>query len=204
MIVFIDEHKQLWGVEPICRHQPIAPCTYYAAKKRPPSPRSLADGKLKPEIIRVFDANYPVYGIEKIWRQLGREGFEVGRDQIARLMGEMGIYGAVRGKIKRTTFAANPDACPKDLVHRDFTASAPNRCWIADLTYVSTWAGMCYVAFVIDVFSRFIVVGEFPPRSRPPWRSTPWKMGIWSRDGWDLDGLIHHSDRRVLLGFKGS
>jgi putative transposase len=197
MIAFIDEHKQLWGVEPICRHLPIAPCTYYAARKRPASIRSRSDERLKTEINRVFEANFRVYGIEKIWRQLRREGFEVGRDQVARLMREIGICGAVRGKIKRTTFAANPEACPKDLVNRKFTAVAPNRCWVADLTYVSTWAGMCYVAFVIDVFSRFIVGWRVSTSLKTDLALDALEMGIWSRQGHDLVGLIHHSDRGV-------
>lgn len=197
MIAFIDEHKQSWGVEPICAHLPIAPCTYYAAKSRPACARSLSDNKLKLQIQRVFDYNYRVYGARKIWRQLGREGFEVGRDQVARLMREIGIAGAVRGKVKRTTFGAHPDACPRDLVHREFTAPAPNRCWVADLTYVATWSGTCYVAFVIDVFSRYIVGWRVSTSLRTDLALDALEMGIWSRDGRDLDGLIHHSDRGV-------
>ena len=197
MIAFIDEHKHLWGVEPICRHLPIASSTYYAARKRPASARSLSDERLKPEIRRVFETNFGVYGIEKIWRQLVREGFDVGRDQVARLMREIGICGAVRGKVKRTTFPARPEACPQDLVNRDFSAVAPNRCWVADLTYVSTWAGMCYVAFVVDVFSRFIVGWRVSTSLKTDLALDALEMGIWSRQGRDLAGLIHHSDRGV-------
>jgi putative transposase len=135
----------------------IAPSTYYAAKTRPPSARSVRDTTLKAEVQRVFNANLGVYGVRKVWRQLCREGHQVPRCQVERLMGELGLFGAVRGKTKRTTVPADVAARPGDLVERNFRAPAPNMLWVADLTYVATWSGFVYVAFVMDVFSRRIV-----------------------------------------------
>jgi putative transposase len=195
MIAFIDHHRQDYGVEPICAHLPIAPSTYYAAKARPPSARALADAELMPEILRVWKDNYEVYGQEKIWRQLRREGFEVGRDRVARLMKSLGISGAVRGKGKRTTIPAPTADRPDDLVRRDFSAPAPNVLWVADLTYVATWSGFCYVAFVVDVFARRIVGWRVSTSLRTDLALDALEMGIWSRRGGDLDGLVHHSDR---------
>ena len=197
MTAFIDTHKDAWGVEPICRLLPIAPSTYYAAKARPPSARALADAELSPQILRVFKDNYEVYGAEKIWRQLRREGFKVGRDRVARLMKTLGIAGVVRGKTKRTTIPAATGDRPGDLVRRRFSAPAPNRLWVADLTYVPTWAGFCYVAFVIDVFARMIVGWQVSTSLRTDLALDALEMGIWSRGGADLDGLVHHSDRGV-------
>ena len=146
----------MWGVEPICRVLQFAPSTYYAAMSRPVSAREVSDRELMVEILRVFEANFEVYGAEKIWRQLGREGIEVGRDRVARLMRRLGIAGVRRGKPRRTTIGAGEDR-PDDLVGRDFTAAAPNRLWVADLTYVRISTGFVYVAFIIDAFSRVIV-----------------------------------------------
>ena len=138
---FIQTHRDRWGVEPICRVLQVAPATYYAARSRPPSVRALRDAQLKVEIARVHKDNFQVYGARKVWQQLGREGIAVGRDRVARLMGELGICGVVRGRKRRTTTPAETAERPADLVERDFSAPAPNRLWVADLTYVATWAG---------------------------------------------------------------
>jgi putative transposase len=197
MIAFVDQHRKDYGVEPICAQLPIAPSTYYAATARPPSARAVADAQLMPEILRVFRDNYEVYGAEKIWRQLRREGFEVGRDRVARLMKTLGIAGVVRGKAKRTTIPAPAADRPGDLVRRDFSAPAPNVLWVADLTYVPTWSGFCYVAFVVDVFARMIVGWRVSTSLRAALALDALEMGIWSRRGNSLDGLVHHSDRGV-------
>ena len=136
---------------------PIAPSTYYAARSRPPSARRLRDEELKDQIRRVFDANRKVYGARKVWRQLRREGIAVARCTVERLMGELGIAGVVRGKPRRTTWADGSVPRPADLVDRQFAAARPNRLWVADITYLRTWSGFAYAAFVIDVYSRMIV-----------------------------------------------
>lgn len=197
MIAFIDHHRKDYGVEPICAHLPIAPSTYYAAKNREPSARTFADAQLMPEILRVWRDNYEVYGQEKIWRQLRREGVDVGRDRVARPMKTLGIAGVVRGKGKRTTIPAPVADRPDDLVRRVFSAPAPNFLWVADLTYVATWSGFCYVAFVIDVFARRIVGWRVSTSLRTDLALDALEMGIWSRKADTLDGLVHHSDRGV-------
>ncbi len=193
---FIDGHRDRWGVEPICRTLQVAPSTYYAARSRPPSARALRDAELKVEIERVYKANFSVYGTRKVWRQLGREGIPVGRDRVARLMGELGIRGVVRGRTKRTTTPAEADQRPADLVQRNFSAPAPNRLWVADLTYVATWAGFAYVAFVIDAFSRMIVGWRVQTSLRASLALDALEMAVWARQG-KLDELVHHSDRGV-------
>ena len=172
----------------------FAPSTYYAAKARAPSARSVRDAELKAQIRRVFDENLDVYGAEKLWLQLRREGIDVGRDQVARLMREMGICGARRGKAKRTTVSDRTALRPKDLVDRHFEAPAPNRLWVADLTYVWTKAGFCYVAFVTDAFSRMIVGWRVSRSLRVDLALDALEMAIWSRKG-DFSELVHHSDR---------
>jgi putative transposase len=157
MIRYIDAHRDTFGVEPICQVLAVAPSTYYASRSRPASARALRDHELKIEISRVHAGNFAVYGARKVWRQLRREGFEVGRDRVARLMDELGLNGATRSKRVRTTVPVSVAERPADLVDRVFTASAPDRLWVADLTYVWTRAGFCYAAFVIDAFSRRIV-----------------------------------------------
>jgi putative transposase len=194
-VAFIDGHRERWGVEPICRVLQFAPSTYYAAKRRPPSPRSLRDVELKVEIQRVFDENFCVYGANKLWTQLRREGFDVGRDQVARLMREMGLVGVKREKSRRTTIPAETGPRPADLVERNFTADAPNRLWVSDLTYVWTIQGFCYVAFVIDAFSRMIVGWKVSTSLRTDLALDALEMAIWRRR--DVDGLVHHSDRGV-------
>jgi putative transposase len=197
-VKFISAHRERWGVEPMCRVLQIAPSTYYAAVSRPVSARRQRDERLKLEISRVHRDNFGVYGIEKIWHQLNREGTRVGRDRVARLMDEMDLEGVVRGKRKRiTTWPAELDTRPVDLVERNFTASAPNRLWVADLTYVSTWAGFVYVAFITDVFSRSIVGWRVSNSLQSDLALDALEMAIWRRQPQDLTGLIHHSDRGV-------
>lgn len=155
MKMFIDEHRDEYGVEPICRVLPIAPSTYraHAARRADPllmSKRARRDAKLRPEIRRVWRENFEVYGVRKVWRQLNREGVAVARCTVARLMAAMGLAGAVRGKPVRTTVSNAATPCPEDRVNREFHAPRPNALWLSDFTYVATWAGFVYVAFVID------------------------------------------------------
>jgi transposase InsO family protein len=162
MIGFIDDHRQAYGVEPICRVLPIAPSTYRErlAQRRDParlSARARRDRELKPQIARVFAENFAVYGVRKVWRQLRREDFTVARCTVERLMREMGPAGVIRGKTVRTTISDKVAPCPLDHVNRQFHAPAPDRLWLSDFTYVATWAGFVYVAFVIDAYARRIV-----------------------------------------------
>jgi putative transposase len=203
-VAFIDAHRQrtsadglVWGVEPICRVLQVAPSTYYATKARPPSTRAVRDSELVVEIRRVHAENYSVYGADKVWTQLNREDTRVARCTVERLMRQEGLRGAVRGKTwTRITFPSGLDR-PADLVDRDFQAPAPNRLWVADLTYVKTHAGWVYVAFVIDVFSRFVVGWQVSTSLRTDLALDALEMAIWSRRDHDLDGLVHHSDRGV-------
>ena len=197
MTSYIDAHKDQWGVEPICQVLEVAPSTYYAATSRPTSARRLRDEELKVEIARVHEANFGVYGVEKVWRQLNREGVGVGRDRVARLMRELNLEGVVRGKRKRTTVAGELDERPEDLVDRDFRAPAPNRLWVADLTYVSTWSGFVYVAFIIDAFSRSIVGWRVSGSLHAELALDALEMALWVRRNQELAGLVHHSDRGV-------
>jgi putative transposase len=175
----------------------IAPSTYYSAKSRPPCARRVRDEELKAHIRRVHAANYVVYGARKVWRQLNREGITVPRCRVERLMRQLGLAGRVRGKAKRTTIPADPSTRPADLVDRHFVADAPNRLWIADITYVATWSGFAYVAFVTDVFSRRIVGWRVANTLRADLALDALEMAIWTRQAEDLDGLVHHSDRGV-------
>jgi putative transposase len=197
MTRYIDAHRDRFGVEPICRVLQVAPSSYYAAKTRPPSARAVRDAQLKVEIRRVWDANYRVYGAEKIWRQLRREGIQVGRDQVARLMRQLGIRGVVRGGKRPTTTPAQAADRPADLVQRQFTAPAPNRLWVADLTYVAIGAGFCYTAFIIDAYSRAIVGWRVATTLRASLALDALEMAIWARQNAGLDALVHHSDRGV-------
>ena len=194
MTAFIDEHRGLLGVEPICRVMELNPSTYWAACSRPPSARSLRDEALRPEIKRVHKANYGVYGAHKVWKQLNREGIRVARCTVARLMRELHLRGVRRGK---TVITTTPDAGaprPADLVARHFVATRPNQLWVADLSYVRTWAGFCYVAFVIDVYSRLIVGWSLGTTLRTEMPLEALEMALWRR-GRALEGLVHHSDR---------
>jgi putative transposase len=192
-VSFIGASRERWGVEPICRALQVAPSTYYAAVCRRPSVRRREDERLSPEIARVHRANFGVYGAEKVWRQLNREGVRIGRDRVARLMGELQLVGAVRGKRKRTTLPAEVGSRPTDLVERQFTAAAPNRLWVADLTYVSTWSGFVYSAFIIDAFSRRIVGWRVSSSLHAELALDALEMALWQRR--PGPGLIHHADR---------
>ena len=158
MVDYIDGHREEFGVEPLCRVLQVAPTTYYAAKSRPPSDRQVADEELKPELERIWKENYRVYGRRKLWTEAVRDGLEVGRDRVERLMKPLGIVGAVRGKTKRTTIPDPVAARSADLVDRNWQVDAPNRLWVTDLTRrVATWADVVYLCFIIDVYSRMIV-----------------------------------------------
>ena len=202
MTTYIDEHRSTFGVEPICRTLQIAPSTYYAARSRPPSARAIRDEELRVEITRVHAGNFGVYGVRKVWRQLCREGFDVGRDRVARLMVELGLTGVTRTRRIRTTVPATVTERPADLVDRIFTADAPDRLWVADLTYVWTRAGFCYAAFVIDAFSRRIVGWRVSPSLRTDLALDALEMAIWTRGDRALPGLVHHSDRGTQGGFN--
>ncbi len=194
MITFIDEHRKSYGVEPICQQLPIAPSTYRGAKARPPSARALRDEALRAEIGRVHTENFGVYGARKVWRQLNREGVEVARCTVERLMRDLGLEGVRRGKARKTTTPDERGARPADLVERNFSAARPNELWVADLTYVATWSGFVYASFVIDVYSRFIVGWQTSRSLRTDLAIDALEMAIWQRQG-DLHGLVHHSDR---------
>ena len=195
MTRFIDTHKERFGVEPICRVLQFAPSTYYAARRRTPSARQLRDEALKVKLRHVHAEHFGVYGARKLWRQLHREGIPVARCTVERLMRELGLSGAVRGKARRTTVSDDTAERPADLVERDFRAPVPNRLWVADLTYVRTWSGFAYVAFIVDVFSRYIVGWEASRSLRSDLALAALEQALWSRH--PHDGLIHHSDRGV-------
>ena len=198
-MAFVDDHRDEYGVEPICRVLPIAPSTYYEQKVRQADPYRLPprirhDMALRDEIQRVWDENFQVYGARKVWLQLIREAHRVARCTIERLMRQMGLQGAIRGKrSKVTTVADGGSHRPPDLVERDFTASQPNQLWVADLTYVASWTGFVYVAFVIDVFSRMIVGWRVSNRLRSDLALDALEQALHARP--DSDGLVHHSDR---------
>jgi len=193
MIAYIEANKDRYGVEPICRHLPIAPSTYYAAATKPPSTRALRDDELKPEIRRVHAANFGVYGARKVWHQLNREGLIVARCTVERLMRELGLQGVRRGKFKRTTIPDRTAPRPADLVMRDFSAARPNQLWVADITYVATFSGFVYTSFIIDAYSRMIVGWRSSRSLRADLALDALEMAIWARR--DLEELIHHSDR---------
>jgi transposase InsO family protein len=201
MVSFIDAHREHYGVEPICEVLPIAPSTYYAhkAQQREPqrcSARAKRDAVLRGEIERVWEENFQVYGVRKVWRQLHREGVAVARCTVERLMGNLGLSGAVRGSaFKRTTMADDAAPRPADLVNRNFVAVRPNQLWVADLTYVATWHGFVYVAFVIDAFSRAIVGWRASRSLRTDLALDALEQAIHMRG--NTEGLIHHSDRGV-------
>ena len=197
MTRYIGAHRDRFGVEPICQTLQVAPSTYYAARSRRPSSRRVRDVELKLDVTRVHRDNFGVYGVEKVWRQLLREGVQVGRDRVARLMHDLGLAGAVRGKKARTTLPADVAARPADLVERAFSAPAPNRLWVADLTYVSTWSGFTYTAFIVDAFSRAIVGWRVATSLRADLALDALEMAIWARQPTADDALIHHSDRGV-------
>ena len=197
MTRFIDANRQRFGVEPICTALQVAPSTYYAAKQRPSSARARSDAGLKPVLQRIHAANFDVYGVRKMWLQLLRDGHAVGRDRVRRLMRDLGLVGVRRGRSVRTTWPAAVVQRPADLVERRFTAPAPNRLWVADLTYIATWSGFAYAAFIIDAFSRRIIGWRVAATLRAELALDALEMAIWARAGADLSGLVHHADRGV-------
>ena len=205
IVAFIDAHRGRFGVEPICRVLSehgckIAPNTYWVARKRAPSARAVRDAQLVVEIRRVYDENLFVYGADKIWAQLNREGISVGRGRVERLMRQEGLSGARRGKaFTVTTTSDDRLERPTDLVSREFTAPAPNRLWVADLTYVKTHSGWVYVAFIVDVFSRFIVGWQASRSLRSDLAIDALEMAVFNRQraGHDVSQVVHHSDRGV-------
>jgi putative transposase len=199
MLSFIDAHREMYGVEPICRVLPIAPSSYFAHAARRADPsmvpaRAQRDAVLRQEINRVWNENFQVYGVRKTWRQLKREEISVARCTVERLMRDMGIQGVVRGKGTRTTISDRAQRCPLDLVNREFVAAAPNQLWVADFTYVATWRGFVYVAFVIDVFARRIVGWRASATPRTDLVLDALEQALHDRRP-DRDALIHHSDR---------
>ncbi len=198
--MFIEEHRDQYGVEPICRVLPIAPSTYraHAASQADPtklSDRARPDAELRPEIQRVWDENFQVYGVRKVWRQLNREGIAVARCTVSRLMSDMGLAGVVRGKVQKTTVPDPSSPCPEDRVNREFHAPAPNMLWLSDFTYVATWGGFVYVAFVIDVFARRIVGWRVSRSMQAEFVLDALDQALHDRRPADGSGLVHHSDR---------
>ncbi len=198
MVRFIDDHRDQYGVESICSQLPIAPSTYYEHKARQADParsskRSLRDAELCVEIERVWRENLMVYGAKKVWKQLNREGFEVARCTVERLMRKLGLEGARRGKRFKTTIVDEKAHRPADLVDRDFTATRPNQLWVADLTYIATWRGFVYVAFVIDVYSRRVVGWRASTSLRTDLALDALEQAIYFTPR--TEGLVHHSDR---------
>jgi putative transposase len=198
-VAFIDANRgdvvegQPLGVERICTVLQVAPSSYYAAKRRQPSPRTVRDQQLTPQLVQLWEDNYRVYGARKLWKAARRAGHDVGRDQVARLMRAAGIEGVRRSKQVRTTRpAAAADRHP-DLVQRDFTATSPNQLWVTDLTYVPTWVGVAYVCFIIDAYSRTIVGWRVASHMRTSMVLDALEMARWSR-GTRLEGLRCHSD----------
>jgi len=200
MIAFIDDHRGAYGVEPICAVLPIAPSTYHthaarrADRSRLPA-RAKRDASLMPEIARVFEENFQVYGVRKVWRQLRREGQEVARCTVGRLMQTLGLQGVIRGKPVRTTISDKAAPCPLDHVNRQFQAPRPNALWVSDFTYVATWAGFVYVAFVIDTYARRIVGWRVSRTAHASFVLDALEQALHDRRPLHRGGLVHHSDR---------
>ena len=196
--MFIAAHKARWGVEPICKVLPFAPATYYAMITRRPSARARRDVQLKAAIERVWREHRQVYGADKVWAQLNREGIRVGRCTVERLMRELGLRGVVRGPRKvRGLYGPSAVERPADLVNRRFHATAPNELWVADLTYVRTQAGWVYVAFILDVYARVIIGWQVSQTLHTELALDALEMARWARCSGPLSGVIHHSDRGV-------
>jgi len=198
MVSFIDHHREAYGVEPICTELPIAPSTYYEYKAREADPgrlpaRHQRDAWLEVEIRRVWEENFRVYGVRKVWRQLNREQIGVAKCTVERLMHQLGIQGVKRGKGYKTTIPDEAAARPADLVNRDFTATRPNQLWVADITFVATWRGVVYVAFIIDVYARCIVGWRVWNSLKTDLVLDALEQALYSRTG--TEGLVHHSDR---------
>ena len=193
MVNYINAHREEFGVEPICDTLQFAPSTYYAARSRLPSARQLRDAVMMPILLAIWIANFKVYGAHKLWKAARRGGHDIGRDQVARLMKTLGIEGVRRGRRVRTTRPDDQAARPADLVERDFTATEPNRLWVTDLTFVSTWQGVAYVCFIVDAFSRMIVGWRVAGHMRTVMVLDALEMARWAR-GAQLEGLVAHSD----------
>ena len=201
MMTFINDHRDIYAVEPICRVLPIAPSTFYAhdRRRRQPHtapPRVQRDVVLKPVIKGVFDDNYRAYEAKKVWRQMLREGFDVARCTVERLMRELQLRGVVRGKKARRTVPDPSAPRPRDKMNRAFHAPAPNRLWVSDFTDVSTWSGFIYVAFVIDVFARRIVGWRVSRTAHAAFVLDALEQALHARRPCADSGLVHHSDRR--------
>ena len=202
MIPFVDAYRDDHGVEPICRVLEIAPSTYHAHARRRSQPetaplRVQRDIELMQEIRRVFDENFQVYGVRKVWRQLRREGFDVARCTVARLMKKMALQGVIRGRRVRTTVADTAAPCPLDHVNRKFKAPRPNALWVSDFTHVATWVGFVYVAFVIDAYARRIVGWRVSRSAHAGFVLDALEQAIHDRKPVSGGGIVHHSDRGV-------
>lgn len=200
MVAFIDAHRETYGVESICTMLPIAPSTYFQhkAQERDPTRRSARaqrDDVLRAIIRRIWTENHQVYGPRKVWRQMGRENLRAARCRVRRLMREMGLAGAVRGRAWVTTTQPETAVTRPDLVERNFTATRPNQLWVSDFTYVATWRGFVYVAFVIDVFARRIVGWRASASLRTDLALDALEQAIYDRCDTDTGDLVHHSDR---------
>ena len=198
MIRFIEDNRGTLGVEPICKQLPIAPSTFYdhLAKRANPdlrSDRAKQDQALRPEIKRTWEENYRVYGVRKVWHQMRREGFQVARCTVERLMRDMGLQGIVRGKTVKTTVPDKTQPCPLDKVNRQFRVAAPNTLWVSDFTYVATWQGFAYVAFVIDAYARRIVGWRVSRTANAGFVLGALEQAVHQRQ--PGSGLVHHSDR---------
>ena len=192
-MTFVDEHRDTFGVEPICRSLQVAPSTYYAAKRRPVSARALRDAVMMPILLMLWTTNRKLYGAHKLWKAARRAGHVIGRDQVARLMKALDIEGIRRGRRVRTTRRDEEAGRHPDLVNRNFTATAPNELWVMDLTYVATWSGMGYVCFITDAFSRMIVGWRVASHMKTSMVLDALEMARWRR-GTRLEGLVSHSD----------
>ena len=202
MKAFIDEHRSDYGVEPICKVLPIAPSTYWEHAARQAAParapeRERHDAEHCRQIRRVHAENLSVYGVRKVWRQLGREGHRVARCTVGRLMKRMGLQGVIRGKAVKTTVSSPATPCPADKVNRNFKAQRPNVLWLSDFTYVPTWSGFVYVAFVIDAFARRIVGWKASTSMQSAFVLDALEQALHARRPIKGDGLVHHSDRGV-------
>ena len=209
MVAFIDDHREVHGVEAICKLLPIAPSTYYEHLARRVDPARLSDrarrdAELRLEIERVVEANFRVYGVRKVWRQMQREGFDVARCTVARLMKSMGIQGIIRGKPVRTTIPDKAAPGPLDRVNRQFWAPAPNMPWVSDFTYVATWTGFVYVAFVIDAYARRIVGWRVSRTAHAGFVLDALEQAVHERRPAKGMGLVHHSDRGSQGGLNRS
>ena len=192
-MTFIDDQRDQFGVAPICEVLQVAPSTYYSSRSRPLSARAIRDAVMMPILLGLWKANYSVYGARKLWVAARKAGHVIGRDQVARLMRELGIRGVKRSCRVRTTRPDPSAARSPDLVNRNFTADRPNALWVTDLTFVATWSGVAYVCFIVDAFSRKIVGWRVAAHMRTVTILDALEMARWSRDT-NLEGLVAHSD----------